>query len=118
MSASASGVVSTVDLTSFSTPDRVESRLGALEFTDGAPTEVTAELLYDHLDFLRATQAFLDSIPGASINAIRRSYLAAGVEDNAFLFFPELMDSASLFLTANCDTVYFWGFLDLSEVRW
>ena len=25
------------------------------------------------------------------------------------------MDSASLFLTANCDTVYFWGFLDLSD---
>ena len=25
------------------------------------------------------------------------------------------MDSASLFLTANCDTVYFWGFVDLSD---
>ena len=25
------------------------------------------------------------------------------------------MDSASLFLTANCDTVYFWGFIDLSD---
>ncbi len=25
------------------------------------------------------------------------------------------MDSTSLFLTANCDTVYFWGFVDLSD---
>ena len=25
------------------------------------------------------------------------------------------MDSASVFLTANCDTVYFWGFIDLSD---
>ena len=31
------------------------------------------------------------------------------------MFFPERMDSASLFLTANCDTVYFWGFIDLSD---
>ena len=39
----------------------------------------------------------------------------SGVEDNSFLLFSELMDSASLFLTANCDTVYFWGFVDLSD---
>ena len=38
-----------------------------------------------------------------------------GIEDNSFSFFPELMDSASVFLTANCDTVYFWGFIDLSD---
>ena len=25
------------------------------------------------------------------------------------------MDSKSLFLTANCDTVYFWTYLDLSK---
>jgi hypothetical protein len=25
------------------------------------------------------------------------------------------MDSSSLFLTANCDTIYFWGFVDLSD---
>jgi hypothetical protein len=35
-----------------STPDRVESRLGTLEFDDGAPSEATAALLYDHLDFV------------------------------------------------------------------
>ena len=38
-----------------------------------------------------------------------------GAEDNTFLLFSDLMDSASLFLTANCDTVYFWGFVDLSD---
>jgi hypothetical protein len=40
---------------------------------------------------------------------------SAGAEDNSFTFFPELMDSASLFLTGNSDTVYFWGFIDLSD---
>ena len=29
--------------------------------------------------------------------------------------FPELMDSASLFLTPNSDTVYFWTFIDLAS---
>ena len=46
--------------------------------------------------------------------AIRQGFLAIGVEDNEVLMFPELMDSASLFLTANSDTVYFLSFVDLT----
>ena len=103
------------ELGSFSTPDRVESRLGTLEFNDGAPSEATAALLYDHLDFVHGVQAFLGALRGASLAAVRRGHLSKGVEDNSFLLFSELMDSTSLFLTANCDTVYFWGFIDLSD---
>jgi hypothetical protein len=102
-------------MASFSTPDTVESRLGTLEFHDGAPSEETASLLYDHLDFMNGVQAFLRGIPGASLCAARRGFQAVGAEDNTFLLFSELMDSASLFLTGNCDTVYFWGFVDLSD---
>ena len=102
-------------LASITTPDKVESRLGTLEFDDGAPSEATAALLYDHLDFVHGVEAFLGALPGASLAAVRRGYLSMGIEDNSFSFFPELMDSASVFLTANCDTVYFWGFLDLSD---
>jgi hypothetical protein len=102
-------------LASISTPDKLESRIGALEFDDGAPSEATAALLYDHLDFVHAVEAFLGALPGASLAALRRGFQSAGVEDNSFTFFPELMDSASMFLTANCDTVYFWGFIDLSD---
>ena len=102
-------------LASTSTPDKVESRLGTLEFNDGAPSEATAALLYDHLDFIHGVEAFMGALPGASLAAVRRGYLSMGIEDNSFSFFPELMDSASVFLTANCDTVYFWGFLDLSD---
>jgi hypothetical protein len=102
-------------LASITTPDTVESRLGTLEFDDGAPSEATAALLYDHLDFVHAVEAFLGALPGASLAAMRRGFQSAGVEDNSFTFFPDLMDSASVFLTANCDTVYFWGFIDLSD---
>ena len=39
--------------------------------------------------------------------------VAKGTEQNSFTLFPDLMDSASLFLTADSDTVYVWGFIDL-----
>src|SRR5678816_1950784 len=96
--------VSAETLRSISTPDRVETRLGTLEFDDGAPSEATAELLYDNLDFMHGVEAFINSFPGASLAAMRRGFLDIGVEDNDVLAFPELMDSESLFLTANCDT--------------
>jgi hypothetical protein len=102
-------------LKSISTPDQINSRLGKLEFDDGAPSEATAALLYDHLDFMNGVQAFLGALPGASLAALRRGFQSVGVEDNQFTFFPTLMDSASLLLTANSDTVYFWGFIDLSN---
>jgi hypothetical protein len=112
---SSSRGVSAETLKSVSTPDQVESRLGMLEFDDGAPTDATAALLYDHLDFLNGVQAFLGAIPGASLAAMRRGFESVGADDGSFLLFSELMDSASVFLTGNCDTLYFWGFVDLSE---
>jgi hypothetical protein len=102
--------------TSITTPETVQSsRLGTLEFRDGAPSEKTAALVYDNLDFLHGVEAFLGAIPGASLVALRRGFQSVGAEDNTFLMFSELMDAASLFLTGNCDTVYFWGFVDLSD---
>jgi hypothetical protein len=89
--------------------------MGALEFTDGYPTGETAEKLRDHLDYLHGVEAFMNSISGVSIYAVRQGYLDAGIMDGDVLIFSELMDSRSLFLTANADTVYFWFFLDLSQ---
>ena len=37
------------------------------------------------------------------------------MKDNEILVFSELMDAKSLFLTANADTVYFVGFIDLTK---
>jgi hypothetical protein len=107
--------VSAETLRSISTPERVETRLGTLAFDDGAPSQETAALLYDNLDFMHGVEAFINSFPGASLAAMRRGFLGIGVQDNDVLAFPELMDSASLFLTANCDTMYFISFLDLTN---
>ena len=54
---------------SIMTPDRVETRLGTLEFFDGFPTPETVELVYDNLDFLRGVEAFLTAMPAASLDS-------------------------------------------------
>jgi hypothetical protein len=107
--------VSKEELASISTPNQVESRLGTLEFVDGAPTAATSELLYDNLDFMHGVEAFINGFPAASLAAMRRGFLSIGIEDHDVLVFPECMDSASLFETANADSMYFWSFLDLSN---
>lgn len=96
------------------TPDRVETRLGTLDFTDGMPGPDTLGKVYDHLDFVHAFEAFVNTLQGVSIHALHRGYLAAGAADNEFLIFSELMDAKSRFLTANADTPYVVGFVDLS----
>jgi hypothetical protein len=97
------------------TPDKVETRIGPLQFKDGAPSVDTAEKVYDILDFTRALDAFLNSYGGASAYAIRQGFISIGAEDNSVVIFPELMDSKSLFLTANADTVYYLAVVDLTK---
>jgi hypothetical protein len=102
-------------LHTISTPDRLDSRVGTLESVDGVPTGETAELVYDHLDFVHGLNVYLDGFAGASTYAIRKGFHELGVEDNAILIFSELMGSESVFLTANADTVYFLGVADLTS---
>lgn len=97
------------------TPDKVESRIGTLNFKDGAPSADTVDKVYDTLDFTRALDAFLNSYGGASAYAIRKGLLSIGAEDNTVTLYPELMDSKSLFLTANADTVYYFSIVDLTK---
>jgi hypothetical protein len=96
-------------------PDQVETRIGTLEFEDGAPTVETAEKVYETLAFTRALNAFNNSFRGASAYAIRQGFHSIGAEDNTVVIFSKLMDSSSLFLTANADTVYYLSVVDLSK---
>jgi len=100
---------------SITTPDTVETRIGTLHFKDGAPSAETAAAAYDNLDFTYGFRAFTDTFKGVSIQAVLEGFEAAGIKDNEILLFSELMDSNSLFLTANADTVYYLGFVDLSD---
>jgi len=95
--------------------DEVPSPVGVLEYHDGAPTEATAEKVRDALDFTRALNVYNNSFRGASAYAIAKGLRGLGAEDNAVAIFSELMDSNSLFLTANADTVYYLSVVDLSK---
>ena len=98
------------------TPDHVDSRIGSLDFVDGVPTADTAGRVFDHLDFLRGVEVFLNCIPAASIEAMRMGFLSEGVDAcNKLLIMDELLDSGPFFLTGNTDTVYCGGFLDLEQ---
>jgi hypothetical protein len=97
------------------TPDKVESSIGTLEFKDGAPSAETVDKVYDALDFTRGLDAFLNSYGGASAYAICQGFAGIGANDNSVALFSELLDSNSLFLTGNTDTVYYLSCLDLSK---
>ena len=107
--------VSSETLRSISAPEQLETRLGTLEFVDGVPSGEAAEKVYDHLDFVHALNVYLDGFAAASTYAIRKGFHEAGVEDNPIIIFSELMGSESVFLTANADTVYFLGVVDLTS---
>jgi hypothetical protein len=100
---------------SITTPNRVETRIGPLEFKDGAPSAETVQKVRDTLDFTRGLDAFLNSYGGASAYAIREGFISIGANDNSVVVFPQLLDSNSLFLTGNTDTVYYLAVVDLTK---
>jgi hypothetical protein len=59
-------------IASLSSPDRVDSPFGALDFFDGVPLSGTVAKAYDALDLMRGIEVFLNAVPGASLVAMRR----------------------------------------------
>lgn len=97
------------------TPDTVETRIGTLQFKDGVPSPETLDKVYDNLDFTYAYRAFMDNLRGVSIHALRQGMIDMGVKANEIVIYEQLMDARSLFLTANADTIYVFGYFDLSQ---
>ena len=100
---------------SLGAPDAVPTRIGTLQFKDGVPTAETAAKVYDTLDFTRALNVYNNSFRGASALAIVKGFESIGAKPGDVAIFSELMDSSSLFLTANADTIYYLAALDLSK---
>jgi hypothetical protein len=98
------------------TPNRVETRIGTLEFADGFPSPETAARAFDNLDFLRGVEAFLQCIPAASLESMRSGMVSLGCDTcNQAAIADELLDSNPLLLTGNTDTVYLSLILDLDR---
>jgi hypothetical protein len=114
-SAAAVAQVTPETVRSLGTPDTAQTRIGTLEFKDGAPTVETASKVYDALDFTRALNVYNNSFRGASALAIVKGFESIGAKPGDVAIFSDLMDASSLFLTANADTVYYLAALDLSK---
>jgi len=98
---------------SITTPDSVETRLGTLKFFDGFPDDATTQKVYDNLDFMRGVQAFLNAVPGASAEGLRTGWGSQGADNNQTVIIMEnLMDSKSLYLTPNTESIYSMMWLD------
>ena len=99
------------------TPDTVDTKyLGTLNFSDGRPSSETADRIYDHLDYMRGVQVFLNLMPAASLEAMRVGHVDSGITaSNQVAISEQLMDSNPLFLTGNTDTVYASAILDLER---
>jgi hypothetical protein len=95
--------------------ETVDSRFGKLEFEAGYPNAETVDRLYDELDFQRAVQAYLWALPMASYGAMADAHRELGADTHTVIVADKLAEPRQLVLTANQDTPYMSGVLDLRE---
>ena len=98
------------------TPDMGETRLGKLQFENGIPDEKTTQLVFDNLDFQRGINVFLDAIPIASMQAFKEGLASVGnIDHTSYPVWMTRMDSDTLLLTPNTESVYGIGWIDVKD---
>jgi len=101
---------------SVTTPDRVETSIGALSFFDGVPDQATVSSVYDYVDRARAVEVFINLTPAVSMYHLRQGMRDMGLtKSNQIVIAEQLGDSKPLILTWNNTSLYTWGFLDLQK---
>jgi len=94
--------------------ETIETRFGDFDFKGGYPTPATADALRDQLEFNRAVELYLRHLPAVAVIESRSGMRDFGAKrSNQFIIWEQLMDAQTLLLTANTETVYGLGFLDL-----
>lgn len=96
------------------TQKAIASRIGDLVIDNGYPVPATAALLYETMDFHRATQAYLWALPAVGFKALydaQRKTL--GTKNGDVLLYRDLADKAGM-LTPNITTLYAFSFWDLA----
>jgi len=96
-------------------PDVVPSPLGEIAFFDGVPKAESLETIYDLLDLTRAIEVYLNTIPGASLVAMRNGFRSVGLPENGIGYTDPRANSGSFFLTPNTETTYGTTFFDLRD---
>jgi len=94
------------NLDDFRFPDKVDTRIGTLEFDLGMPTKETAEKLYDARDYQRAVQAYIWALPMVGIYQAHKMHVANADAGYTDIVFYEGYRAVSVWLTANATTPY------------
>ncbi|KPJ74293.1 MAG: hypothetical protein AMJ54_17155 [Deltaproteobacteria bacterium SG8_13] len=102
--------------------ETVDTRIGKLEFThsfaDGYPTDATVEKLFNEMDFQRAAQAYIWSIPLVSMAQWQYFHeQELGAKNGQAVFLESYKDKLGG-LTYNPTTPYVLPFMDLAEGPW
>lgn len=71
-----------------SLPELVPFPVGDLHFFDGVPSLESVESIYDLLDLVRGIEVYLNTIPGASLVAMRNGFRSVGVDGPGVLATP------------------------------
>ncbi len=94
--------------------ETVKTRFGDFEFKNGYPTPAAADALLGQRTLNRAIEVYLTQIPAVGIIESRRGLRDFSAKhSNQIVIWETLMDAETLLLTANTETVYALGFLDL-----
>ncbi|MCB1487078.1 MAG: DUF1254 domain-containing protein, partial [Bauldia sp.] len=97
------------------TPDELETSIGTLKSHDGVPLPETTDTIYDNLDRSRALQAYLLGLPIVNQVAMRNALSEYGPINTTDVIWENLVDSKTVELTANDNTVYSFIWLDTSK---
>jgi hypothetical protein len=96
---------------------KLETRIGELVFENdflvGIPTETTRDKIFDEIDFQRACQAYIWSVPMTSMYAWKQSFYDMGGEDGQIHYFQSY-DSKLGGLTYNTSTPYVLVFFNVA----
>jgi len=93
-------------------PDKIDSSLGKLRLHDGFPSPETVDKIYDNLDRSRALQAYLLGLPIVNQAGMRETLRKFGPDNVTDVIWEQLVDSKTVELTANDNTIYNFIWLD------
>jgi hypothetical protein len=97
------------------TPDTLETSIGTLRLNDGFPTPETMDTIWDNLDRSRALQAYLLAIPIVNQAGMRDTLMSFGPVNQTDVIWEDLVDSRTVELTANDNTIYSFIWVDTKE---
>jgi hypothetical protein len=95
--------------------ETTDTLIGRLEFEHGYPSQATVRTLFDQMDFQRATQVYLWSLPLMGFARWQQQHEQVfGAKDTDLVIYSTYRDKLGL-LTANATTPYILGFPNLGR---